>query len=291
MSRSRSTSSLPARRAGTTPRALQSLTVHRSRRRELEQKLAALQKDYAELHTALFEAAEVHRRVCAPRYLRYGSFHIASEIFAVRQLPGDFVIAQETPREIMLALGDVCGKGLAAAMWVTHLAGLVAMHASVNSQPQAIAAEVNRDFQRMPAMPLTSLFQARLDPFEGTLDYCNAGHPPALLVRADGEMEALSEGGPVLGAIATGSFIQERVYLQPGDMLIVYSDGILDSANHAGEQFGYERWEQYVRRVEKVDADATLFSLLGAVQDFAGGCPLEDDMSLVVISRNTTEGA
>src|SRR6266436_415410 len=65
-------------------------SVGKSRRQELEVKLATLQKDYAELHTAIFEAAQVHRRLCAPRLVRYGDFEIASEIFAVRHLPGDF---------------------------------------------------------------------------------------------------------------------------------------------------------------------------------------------------------
>ena len=77
----------------------------RTRRQELEIKLATLQKDYAELHTAIFEAAQVHRRLCAPRLVRYGNFEIASEIFAVRHLPGDFFTIEETNSGVLLALG------------------------------------------------------------------------------------------------------------------------------------------------------------------------------------------
>src|SRR5437867_9536619 len=91
----------------------------------LELKIAALQKDYAELHTAIFEAAQVHRRLCAPRQLRFEEIEIASEIFAVRHLPGDFFTVEETEGGVILALGDICGKGLAAGMWTTHVAGLV----------------------------------------------------------------------------------------------------------------------------------------------------------------------
>ncbi len=262
---------------------------HRARGRDLEQKLAALQKDYAGLYAALFEAAQVHRRLCAPSLLRYGSFRIASDIFAVRQLPGDFILAQERTGGVMLALGDVCGKGLAAGMWVTHLAGLVGTHAAANSEPQAMVAGVNRDFCRMPAVPLVSLFLARLDPLAGTLDYCSAGHPPALLLRAGGELEPLSEGGPLLGVAAGASFVQGRTHLRPGDVLVAYSDGILDSVNRAGEYFGYERWKAQLRHAGKASAETVLFSLLGAVQDFADGCPLEDDLSLVVVRRNTAQ--
>src|SRR2546428_7354565 len=122
---------------------------NRPRERELELKLAALQEDYADLHAALFDAAQVHRRLCAPRLVRRGDFEIASEIFAVRHLPGDFFTVEETADGVMLALGDICGKGLAAGMWTTHLVGLVSAHAAVTSAPEAIAAGINRDIVRL----------------------------------------------------------------------------------------------------------------------------------------------
>jgi sigma-B regulation protein RsbU (phosphoserine phosphatase) len=259
----------------------------RVRRRELEEKLSRLQSDYADLHVALFEAAQVHRKLCAPRRLRFGSFVIASEIFAVRQLPGDFFIAQQTPRGVMFSLGDVCGKGLAAGMWVTHLAALIATHTAQQPEPQAIAVEINRAFERMPAMPLISLFQGSLDPVSGKLDYCNSGHPPALLLRANGAIEELYDGGSLLGAFRFASFAQGRVQLQPGDALVIYSDGILDSTNPSGEQFGHVRWEENLHQARAGDADVLLLSLLGAVQDFAGGYPIQDDMSLVVLRRDS----
>src|SRR5690349_24330865 len=92
---------------------------------DLEIKFATLQKDYADLHTAIFEAAQVHRRLCAPRLLRYGEFEIASEIFAVRHLPGDFFTVEQTTSGIVMALGDICGKVLAAGMWTTHVVVMV----------------------------------------------------------------------------------------------------------------------------------------------------------------------
>jgi serine phosphatase RsbU (regulator of sigma subunit) len=175
--------------------------------RELELKLETLQQHYAELHTAIFEAAQVHRRLCAPSMVRYGSFDIASEIFAVRHLPGDFVTIEETNEGMVLALGDIGGKGLAAGMWVSHLAGLIRMHSAENSSPETIVAGVNRDFARLSSVaPLSSLFVARLNAGAGTLDYCSAGHPPALLLRAGGELESLSEGGPVLGVVPAAKF-------------------------------------------------------------------------------------
>src|SRR5215216_932928 len=148
---------------------------------DLQQKLETLQRDYAELNTAIFDAAQVHRRLCAPSLFRHGAFDVATEIFAVRHLPGDFVSVEETSDGLMLALGDIGGKGLAAGMWVTHLIGLIRSHTAANSDPEAIVAAVNRDIARLSFVePLSSLILARLDTVSGKLDYCSAGHPPAL---------------------------------------------------------------------------------------------------------------
>ena len=145
-------------------------------RQELEVKLAGLQQDYAELRTEIFEAAQVHRRLCAPRHVRFGDFEIASEIFAVRHLPGDFFTVEEKNDGVILALGDICGKGLAAGMWTTHLVGLVGARVAVTSKPEAIVAGVNRDICLMKSfMPLASLFLVKLDPTTGVVKYCSAG--------------------------------------------------------------------------------------------------------------------
>src|SRR5262247_2358257 len=152
---------------------------------ELQQKLETLQRDYAELNSAIFEAAQVHRRLCAPSLLRHGAFDVATEIFAVRHLPGDFVSVEETRDGLVLALGDIGGKGLAAGMWVTHLIGLLRTHTAASTDPEVIVAGINRDVARLaPIEPLSTLFVARLDANSERLDYCSAGHPPALLLRA-----------------------------------------------------------------------------------------------------------
>src|SRR5262249_382167 len=208
----------------------------RARRQELELKLAALQQDYADLHTAIFEAAQVHRRLCAPRLVRYGDFEIASEIFAVRHLPGDFFTVKSANDDVILGLGDISGKGLAAGMWTTHLVGLVSRYAAVTPEPEVIVTGVNRDLSRPgPEQALSSLFLAKLDPTQGKLDYCSAGHPPALLLRANGELESLSDGGMLLGVTPGASYVNGSVKLSSGDALLIYSDGIVESRNKAGD--------------------------------------------------------
>jgi serine phosphatase RsbU (regulator of sigma subunit) len=262
----------------------------RAQHRELKLKFAALQKEYADLHTALSEGSLVHRHLCAPRLVRHGNVEIASEIFAVRYLPGDFFTIEEAGGGVIIALGDVCGKGLAAGMWTPCLVGLVRAHAAASSEPEAIVTGVNREFCRM-GPPLTSLFLARLDPATGRLEYCRAGHPPALLVRADDRVESLSEGGMLLGMAPDASFATGCVDLHAGDVLLAYSDGVLESHNDLDEQFGYERLEAQLRLARSGSASEVLFSVLGAVQDFAAPRALIDDTSLVVVRAGSRSAA
>jgi serine phosphatase RsbU (regulator of sigma subunit) len=255
-----------------------------------EARLQTLQKQYAELNTAIFEAAQVHRRLCAPSLVHHGAFDIASEIFAVRHLPGDFFCVEETREGLVFALGDIGGKGLAAGMWVTHLIGLIRTHTAVSSDPEAVVAGVNRDIARLsPVEPLSSLFVARLDSVSGRLDYCSAGHPAALLLRANGRMELLSIGGPVLGAVPAALYDRGSVSLDARDLLLVCSDGILESFNEADQEFGSKRLETEFRRAQGSSAESILFSVLGAVQDFAAPRPLTDDMTLVIVKNNGEE--
>ena len=260
---------------------------------ELERKLETLQKDYAELNAAIFEATQVHRRLCAPSLIHYGTFDIASEVFAVRHLPGDFFTVEETDRGLVFALADIGGKGLAAGMWVTHLIGLIRTYTAANSDPHAIAAAVNRDMARLASVePLSTMFIGRLDSTTGTLDYCSAGHPAAMLLRADARLELLSDGGPVLGVVPAASFDCGSVQLGPEDAMLICSDGILESFDDADREFGHQRLETEFRRAQRnsrSSAEAMLFSILGAVQDFAAPRPLTDDMTLVIVRNTTSE--
>ena len=252
---------------------------------ELQQKLETLQRDYAELNTAIFEAAQVHRRLCAPSLLRHGAFDVATETFAVRHLPGDFVSVEETRDGLVLALGDIGGKGLAAGMWVTHLIGLLRTHTAASSDPEVIVAGINRDIARLASVePLSTLFVARLSK-SGQLDYTSAGHPPALLLRKNGPLELLNDGGPVLGAVPAAVFDRGAVKLRGGDLLLACSDGILESFNEAEQEFGNMRLQTEMRRAQGGSAEAVLFSVLGAVQDFAAPRPLTDDMTLMVVKH------
>ena len=258
--------------------------------RVLKEELAALRSEQAKLHQAIFEAAQVQRRLCAPRELNWGEFEIAGEIFPVRHLSGDFFKVMELDSALGLAVGDIAGKGLSAGIWLPHLAGLVHRCARAYSDPATALGEVNRelcDGEGEP--PMTALFFARMDLLRGEIVYCNAGLPAPLILRRDKTVVPLEKGGPMVGALRGAAFSSESVTLHPGDTLIAYSDGVTECRNARDEEFDTKRLPAAAMTANGAGASQVLFSTLGAVLDFADGCSPGDDLTLLVIRRR--EGA
>jgi serine phosphatase RsbU (regulator of sigma subunit) len=258
----------------------------RPRDRGLEDQLASLKREHDDLRRATYEAAQVQRRLCGPRYLRAGSYEFASEVFPVRHLSGDFISLLKVEGDLVFAIGDIAGKGLMAAMWFTHVIGMIRRRMSALGDAAAALSAVNRDLLVTGLeVPLTTLFLARVNLESGDLTYCNAGHPPALLVRENNEVQELRVGGPVLGAISRASFANGSSRLCPGDTLLAYSDGIPECRNESGIEFGATRLLNAARAFSACKPGVMLFSVLAAVENFAGSQRREDDVALMVLHR------
>ena len=252
----------------------------------LSDELEALRRDQASLQQAIFEAAQVQRRLCAPRELVWREFEIAGEIFPVRHLTGDFFKVMQLGNSLGVVLGDIAGKGLTAGIWQTHLMGLIQRSARSHLSPADAVAEVNHELcHDEGAPPLTALFFARIDSRTNQLVYCNAGLPAPLLLRANKTLEHLVKGGPMLGAVKNASFETGSVTLNPGDMFVAYSDGLTECRNIQDDEFEMERLAAASKSVFGVSASKALFSLLGTVLDFADSCSPHDDMTLMVVRR------
>jgi serine phosphatase RsbU (regulator of sigma subunit) len=253
----------------------------------LRDEVDSLLREKLDLHSQLFEAAQIQRKLSGPRDLHHGSLQFASEVFAARFLSGDFTTFLKSGSNVLMAHGDIAGKGVAAGMWFTNLAGLLQRYGGPYSDPTRIAAEINRHLCYLrPVAPFATAFLARIDCNFGDLTYCNAGHFPPILLRADGRTELLERGGPLLGAIEGAEFELGEVFLEPGDTLVAYSDGVLECRNASEEEFGLDRILAALRNAKSPSAQATLMMLLATLQDFANGSPLFDDVSLTVIRRD-----
>lgn len=252
----------------------------------LQMELDAVRREYAKLQQAIYEAAQVQRRLCAPRELTWGEFEIAGESFAVRHLTGDFFKVMELGSVLGVALGDIAGKGLSAGIWQAHLMDLIQRCARNCEHPADAVAGVNRELcQDLGEPPITALFFARLDPAENELVYCNAGLPAPLLMRRDKSVERLEEGGPMLGALEEATYTVGTVRLNPGDMLLAYSDGLTECRNSREEEFEMARLTAAAKKNCGSTANQVLFSTLATVLDFADACPPADDLTLLVVRR------
>ena len=252
----------------------------------LKQQLDAVRREHAILQQAIYEAAQIQRKLCSPRELVWGDFEIAGEIFPVRHLSGDFFKVMPLEAVLGLAVGDIAGKGLSAGIWQAHLIDLIQRCARAYLHPADVIAAVNRELcLDHSEPPITALFFARLDPQQNELQYCNAGLPAPLIMRRGTSVDRLEEGGPMLGALEEATYNCGTVYLGPGDLLIAYSDGLTECRNHEDQEFEINRLSAAVKSLNGATANQVLFSTLATVLDFADQCPPGDDLTLLVVRR------
>src|SRR3984893_1954104 len=252
----------------------------------IRQQLDAVRREHAILQQAIYEAAQIQRKLCSPRELVWDNFEIAGEIFPVRHLSGDFFKVMPLDDVLGLAVGDIAGKGLSAGIWQAHLIDLIQRCARAYLHPADVIAGVNRELcLDHSEPPITALFFARLDPQQNELQYCNAGLPAPLIMRRGTSVDRLEEGGPMLGALEEASYNCGTVYLGPGDMLIAYSDGLTECRNHEDQEFEIGRLSAAVKSLNGATANQVLFSTLATVLDFAEHSTPGDDLTLLVVRR------
>lgn len=257
--------------------------------RALKDELAVLRMEQSKLYRGIYEAAQVQRRLCAPRQFSTGEFEVAGEIFPVRYLSGDFFKVMDLGSALGVVVGDIAGKGLSAGIWLPYLISLIHRCAETCSDPAEAVAQANRELcAGYGEPPLVALLFARVNVANGEIVYCNAGLPSPLVLGAGRDVAYLDRGGPMLGAMPSASYVTGRVNLEPGETLIACSDGVTECLNSRDEELQLTGLLQAARAVSAVTgrgASQTLFSTLGAVLDFADGCSLTDDLTLLVVRR------
>jgi serine phosphatase RsbU (regulator of sigma subunit) len=248
---------------------------HYMRGRRMEEEIAVARR----VQFDLFPSGGLHSR----------TVDFAAECVPALQVGGDLYDVFETSSgEVCMVLGDVSGKGLPAALLMGVVQG--AVRASRITGPAAnhedAAARLNRLLCAKTARErFVSLFWAYFDPLESRLSYINAGHLPPLLIKSNGpvpRVERLIEGGAVLGLLPALRYTQAHCAIESGDLLVVYSDGILEAADELGEQFGEERIIAAALQCDSSEPAEICAGILRAVRKFAAQAPPEDDQTLMV---------
>jgi len=259
---------------------------YRAKIRALEDELSALRREQSAIQRSFFEAAQIQRRLCAPRQFQSPEFEVAGEIFPVRHLSGDFFKVFELGSALGIIVGDIAGKGLSAGIWMPHLVSLIHSCARIHADPADALAAANRKLLTgCGEPPLAAVFYARLDRATGNITYCNAGLPPPLLLGRDQAIEHLETGGPMLAATSAATFDSGVAVMEAGHTLIACSDGVTECENSQEQEFALAGLAKAARAFAPASASQTLFSTLGAVLDFADGRVLRDDLTLLVVER------
>ncbi len=209
-------------------------------------------------------------------------FEAAAAMVPCRSIGGDFYEYLELQDGAFgFTLGDVAGKGAPAGLLGARVQEIFAAEAAAH--PATTVTRINDVLMRraLEARFVTLLYGV-LAP-DGQLTYCNAGHNPPLLFGEDG-VRRLDKGGLILGLFDDATFEEERVRLRPGDTLVVFSDGISEALNGAGEEFGDVRILDCVSAIPPgTDPRILIDTLFARVREFAVGEPQSDDMTTLVV--------
>lgn len=199
------------------------------------------------------------------------------------EFTGDFFATAEVDGRVFFAVGDVAGHGLAASiltmMVQEELERLIAE--TCCPDPVETVEALDRAIrEELPSNRFLSLVAGRAEA-DGSVRVVNAGHPPPLVVRADGTVATIPAGGPVVGIAPFACWCPETVRLAPGDRLVVYTDGLLEARDGDGAELGADR---IAEAAQGVPPAATVEALLGAARSFSGD-RVHDDLTVLVLSR------
>ncbi len=262
---------------------LQSLAIETSTVLE-NARLMSQEREKRRLEQELSIAREIQRSLLPSRLPSDGWFRAAGSSQACFQVGGDYYDVMELSESLWgFVLADVSGKGVSAALLTSLLQGAFFATAGHESRLTEIMSRVNRYVcERSQTRNYATVFYCTVDR-GGATRWINAGHCPPLLVRAGGKMEELAASACPIGLFPAAPFPQQETQLFSGDKLVVYSDGVTEAENAAGEQFGEEALTTLVRNRASAPAAELHQAIIDEVSRFTAGAPQSDDVTLVVL--------
>ena len=249
----------------------------------------------------LDEARQVQQRLMPAEIPQPPGVRIAGTWSPARIASGDyFDVFTLDDGAVAVCIADVCGKGMPAAMMMSNLQAAVRSHASSAMRPRDLCGQLNRLMCRnIASRGFITFFYAVIEPEKKRLTYCNAGHNPPILVgtgpspsgrgwrEAPGEGTSghyrLDSGGGVLGVIEQWNYDEREIPLRSGDRLLMYTDGITESRNPAGEEFGEDRLVDLVLRFKHNNAVSLAEETIEAARRFCNE-NFEDDLTVVAVT-------
>ena len=238
----------------------------------------------AKLEREMQTAAEIQQALLPHRQRSGAFFEAAAATLPCRSIGGDFFDYIDRPDgALAFALGDVAGKGPPAALLAALMQGSLAAEGCVGAGPAATMTTVNTALVRRGVQGrFVTLFYAVLNP-DGRLVYCNAGHNAPVLVTATG-VARLDIGGMVVGLFDGVPFDEGAVTLQPGDCVVLFSDGVPEAMNGDEEEYGDNRLLECLAGMTGSACEPRLQEIFASVERFTAGAPQHDDVTAMVVT-------
>ena len=245
-------------------------------------KLVALQNE-------LDVASKMQQSILPTAFPQSDTYETFGTMVPALDVGGDFFdVVRLQDGWIGLAIADVSGKGVPAALFMMSSRTLLKGTAISYNDPGTVLSEVNGLLQEdeTDGMFVTMLY-AVYNPETGAFTYASGGHDAPLLVRADGSSELLSlTGGIALGVLPGFEYQQTTYQLEPGDTIVLYTDGVTEAMNHDSQLFGLAGLKQYFSSAPPSDAESTGMQVMEAVASFAGDAPQSDDITCLTLRRS-----
>jgi len=268
------------------PRLLKTLhtQIELGRKRRQQVHLEAQSRQVSEkLEQELADAEEIQRALLPKELPRIQGVDIAVAWQPVRAVGGDyFDVLKFGDDHTGVCIADVAGKGMPAALLMSNVQAVVKLFASETLAPGELCARVNSVVcENIVPNRFISCFYALLDMQARKISYANAGHYPPMLVRG-GRCLRLTQGGPVLGVFPDQSYPQHEIDVRSGDCLVLFTDGVTEARNTAGDEFGEDRLQELLVNGQTLSAAGLREKIMSAVTEFGEG-NFDDDVTLMVL--------
>jgi len=230
------------------------------------------------------EAKEIQKRLLPSIIPQVAGYDIAATTQSVHFVGGDYYdVVRINDHQTAICIADVAGKGMSGALLMSNLQATLRPLIGEDIWPSELCNRLNRILCNiMPDSKFISFFYGVLDSSKNSFTFCNAGHNPPLLVRADGSTAECESSGAILGKFPHWHYAQKDLDLSIGDTLLLFTDGVVEACNQQFEPFGEQRLLQLAQELNGTDACTLQTALLTAVSNHCGG-KLQDDATMIVL--------
>jgi phosphoserine phosphatase RsbU/P len=240
------------------------------------------------LNRELEIAREVQEKLFPQQLPSVPGLDYCAECRPAREVGGDYYDFLELRGgKLGIAIGDISGKGIGAALMMANLEACLRGHAPSAANLPELMGRVNRMvYEASSANRYATFFYAEYDPHTRNMSYVNAGHNAPVVLRmssVDSQVFRWDRGGPVIGLLPDSQYQESSFQQQPGDVVVLYTDGVSESMNARDEEWGEERLIACAKACFGLTARETLDRMMGEAAAFATGAPLHDDMTLVIL--------